>query len=326
MGRFLIAACLAALASLVAIPVADANICTSAAGCEFWDDQHHEYILYNVDTADIDVLIVPPASGFALMDLNAIEQSVADWDAGINAKGPAWLGAGITINSYTLGIDTPPQAALLDPEIIIWTANTNPFVSAGIGEQVPISICRQQSAAAHLHPEFDWVLQQTACEDGGAQCHVIQSQFAAGWARDMYDLNSHEFGHCLGIGHVGDALDFDAKTVPMSDIMSYQHAANVHCVSSLNILALQGVYATLLGQPGQLNAGAYVTASPASYSQATCTNPSEDLLAGLSFEVDPEQPFERVEDLGVPEELGIPAIEAWDPVELLADTPLAGFL
>jgi hypothetical protein len=133
----------------------------------------------------------------------------------------------------------------------------------------------------------------------------------------MYDLNAHEVGHCLGIGHVGDALDFDAKTVPLQDIMSYQNNPNqVHCVSSLNILALQEVYEPVLGTgPGQPPLS-YVHMSPSSYTQAACTNPADGLWVSASMESDPMAPVGAIQDLG-----GL-AVQAWDPVGLLADEPL----
>ncbi|MFA5944198.1 MAG: hypothetical protein WC876_07005, partial [Candidatus Thermoplasmatota archaeon] len=155
MGRFLIIACTAILAALTATPVATANICTTAAGCEFWDTTYHEVILYTVDTAQVDVLIIPPASATALWDLPAIEQSIAAWEAGINAMAPAWLANGLNIDAYTLGTDVPPTSALQDPEVIIASGAVNPVLLFGIGLQEPVSVCRQQSAAqaavSHQH-------------------------------------------------------------------------------------------------------------------------------------------------------------------------------
>jgi hypothetical protein len=298
MARFAIAACIAILAALVAAPGSQAAICSTASGCEFWDSSYHELILYEVDTADVDVLIVPPASATALWDIDAIQQGVQAWEAGINALAPAWLANGLTINSYVLGLDTPPQSALADPEIIVASGAANPVVLFGIGQQAPFSVCRAQTAAAHQHDLSDWLVQRTACSDGGVQCLVLNTNFLTGTTNRMYDLNAHEVGHCLGIGHVGDALDFDARTVPLDDIMSYQDDPNqVHCVSSLNILALQEVYEPVLGTgPGQAPLS-YVHMSPASYTQAGCTNPPEGLWVAASADVDPVAPVEAVQPL-----------------------------
>jgi hypothetical protein len=238
---------------------------------------------------------------------------------------PAWLANGLNIHSYTLGFDTPPQSALTDPEIVVVAATYNPVLLFGIGEQVPLSICRAQGGAMigtqHIHD--GWVLEQSSCADGGAQCVALNTNFLTGTTVEMYDLVAHEFGHCLGVGHVGDAGDFDAKTVPMNDIMSYQHSSHVHCVSSLNILALQGVYADILGQPGQLQPFDYVTQSPGSYSQTSCSNPPDGLWVSSSVDADPMRPVEALAALA-PENPadGLLTLAAWEPTSLLAGSPL----
>lgn len=324
MGRFLIVACTALLTALVTAPVANANICTKAAGCEFWDSNYHEYILYKVDTAQVDVLVVPPASATTLWDVSAVRQSVAAWETGINAMAPSWLASGLNIKTYVLGTDVPPTSALQDPEIIIASGAVNPVVLFGIGLQTPFSVCRQQAAASQQHIESDWLVQLMACQDGGAQCLVLNTNFLTGSTNRMYDLNAHEVGHCLGIGHVGDALDFDAKTTPRSDIMSYQNTpSKVHCVSSLNILALQAVYAPVLGQGAGQAPGTYVAQVPSSYSQTTCTNPPLGLWANSAVAVAPMQPVDAVQDVAAID--GV-AVAVWEPSELLADSPLAAFL
>ncbi|HUR24816.1 MAG TPA: hypothetical protein VM327_02230 [Candidatus Thermoplasmatota archaeon] len=322
MGRILIPACVVLLAILVAAPGATADICTKASGCEFWDSNYHEYILYKVDTAQVDVLIVPPASATTLWDVTAVRQSVAAWETGINAMGPSWLAGGLNIKSYVLGTDVPPASALEDPEIIIASGAVNPVVLFGIGLQTPFSVCRQQAAAAHQHMESDWLVQPMACQDGGAQCLVLNTNFLTGSTNRMYDLNAHEFGHCLGIGHVGDALDFDAKTVPLTDIMSYQNTpGQVHCVSSLNILALQAVYAPLLGQGAGQLPGTYVAQAPSSYTQTACGNPPLGLWANSAITVNAMQPVEAL-PLGLADAT---SASLWDPAIVLGDTPLGLF-
>lgn len=279
MLRPLAAFSLLAATALALVPSAAGAVCTSASGCEFWDNDHHEYILYEVDTSSIDVLILPPATPFAALgDMDILRASTEAWDAGIDALGPAWLANGVDIRTYVLGEDVPPASALQDPEIVVVTAEYNPFVLFGIGLQVPIGVCTQQGGAqqvlwSHWHGQASGV-QAVQCQSGGLQCVVINTNFLLGGERRLYDLNAHEVGHCLGIGHVGDALDFDAKTVPLTDIMSYNDVpSQVHCVSTLNIKALQAVYAPLLGQSGGQSAGTYVTQAASLYSQVNCPNP-----------------------------------------------------
>lgn len=267
------------LALLAFAPTASAAVCTTAAGCEFWDNDHHEYILYEVDTSSIDVLILPPVTPFAVLgDMDVLRSSVQAWDDGIDALGPAWLAGGVDIRTYVLGQDVPPQSALADPEIIVVTAEYNPFVLFGIGLQVPFGICTQQGGVEstlfqHMHGKESGVA-AFQCQSGGVQCVVLNTNFLLGGERRLYDLNAHEVGHCLGIGHVGDALDFDAKTVPLTDIMSYNDVpSQVHCVSTLNIRALEAVYAPLLGQPGGQGPGTYVHQAASAYDQVACANP-----------------------------------------------------
>lgn len=254
-----------------------------AQAADFNDNDYHEYILYNVDTAKIDVLIVPPASPYYSRDLSNIERSVQAWEDGIGALAPAWLADGLEIDFYTLGYDTPPADVLADPEIVIFSAEYNPVLLLGIGLAQPVTLCHGIDLAQenlHQHEGSPWGVLHSECKGGGYQCTVVNTNFL--WLpdsqneREMYDLNSHEFGHCLGIGHVGDALDFSAQNYPREDIMSYQHDPDqVHCVSSLNILALQAVYGALLGQPGlHQHAGTYVHMTPTAYETVNCVNPT----------------------------------------------------
>jgi hypothetical protein len=55
----------------------------------------------------------------------------------------------------------------------------------------------------------------------------------------LFNLVAHEVGHCLTLGHVGDALDHSSKTVPTWDIMAYTDdpAGQTKCVSTLDVEA-----------------------------------------------------------------------------------------
>lgn len=263
----------------------------------FNDNNYHEYILYNVDTPHIDVLIVPSASPYALRDNTILRQGIDAWDDGINDLGPSWLANGVEIRTYVLGEDIPPAEALADPEIIVVSAEYNPVLLFGIGLQGPISWCHGIGPGAGnldwredivAMPEFhehdgSWGMLAAQCDDGGKQCIVLNTNFLwlpdADNRRNMYDLNTHEVGHCLGVGHVGDALDFSAQNFPVKDIMSYQHGNHVHCVSTLNIKALEAVYGGLLGNPGVAQgAGTYVHMNPAVYALASCAEPTAGIL------------------------------------------------
>ena len=280
MARLLATACLLT-AALALVPSADAGICKKEQGCDFWDSSYHEYILYEVDTAQVDILVVPPASPFATRDLATVDLALDQWRSGIQQLADPWFAAGFSLDDYTLGVDIPTAEALSDPEILVLTAEYNPVLLFGIGLQTPLGLCVAQEEAFHQHGP--WASTMASCETGGQTCLAINTNFLLGGEVQMHDLVAHEVGHCLGIGHVGDALDFSAKTVPLDDIMSYQHDPDqVHCVSTLNVKSLQGVYAGLLGQPGQLLPGDYYTMAPSAYAQADCSNPEAGLLAGAS--------------------------------------------
>lgn len=55
----------------------------------------------------------------------------------------------------------------------------------------------------------------------------------------LYDLVSHEVGHCLTLGHVGDGAEGSWSSVPTNDIMAYHSdpPGLSKCVSSLNVEA-----------------------------------------------------------------------------------------
>lgn len=281
------------LVTLALAPTASAQAtCPGDTTPNFTDSCYHEYVLYDVDQPEIDILILPSASPYVLRDWVILEQSVKAWDDGINNLGPAWLADGVNLRWYSVGLDPIPDEATFDPEIVIVPAEFNPVLLFGIGLEAPLYWCRNvpdpreltQMAGFQQHTDSVWGMMRAKCDDGGFTCFVINTNFLwtpdAANRRDMYDLNSHELGHCLGIGHVGDALDFTANEYPEDDIMSYEtdgrDAGQVLCVSTLNILALQQVYGKLLGQSGYpMNPeGTYVHQDPADWDDDSCAEPT----------------------------------------------------
>jgi hypothetical protein len=294
-------ALLACLLALSALPL---------AGADFSDTNDHLSILYNLDQTEVDILILPSASPYALRDAALVQQSIQMWDDGIDHLGQAWLAAGLNLHQYRVGIDPIPVRALWDPEIVVVPAEANPALLLGTGLEPmnvlgayychgippPEGFTLAQALAAlpgfHQHKGSAWGsvagnAPGRGCASGGATCFVVETNFL--WTpdaqnrRSMYDLTSHEVGHCLGLGHVGDDLDFTATTYPHDDIMGTENDgghSHVLCVSTLDVLGLERVFGWLLGQPGypQFPAGSYVELPPTSWWVDPCAEPTASPL------------------------------------------------
>lgn len=254
------------------------QVCETADGCTFWDDDYHEYTVYELDTAELDVLIVPAASA-TLTQTNAMAKAVRAWADGAQAFGADWFRDGFRINAYVVGQDSIPPAALQDPEIVVLGAEVNPLVLFGIGLEPKQILCAvmgegaERSYRAHAHDGME--VRAADCTGYGFTCFAINSSFLDGGAIYMQDLVAHEVGHCLGGGHVGDALDFSAKLAPRQDIMSYQHnETHVHCVSNMNVRVLEDVYAGILGhsEADLHRVGEYTTFPLRDYRHVLCEN------------------------------------------------------
>ncbi|HVL88126.1 MAG TPA: hypothetical protein VM681_09025 [Candidatus Thermoplasmatota archaeon] len=266
-----------------------------AASGFFNDDDYHEVVLFTWDESTLDVVIVPPIHPLVTYRVEAVKQSVQAWQDGIDEIG-GWLSGRVVLNTFTIGdVATPTIDHVADPEVIV-LLSTEPGV-LGIGIPWDFFVCEfafgespyslpaafeRALAGAHQHEGSPWaVFRASSCRDSTENvCFVVNTNWMM-YQNGMYDLNAHEFGHCLGIGHVGDAGDFKAKKFPATDIMSYQHDPNrVHCVSTLNILAIQVAFAGVLGEtppptesPSWRSWRVFVRQAPADYGQVSCLNP-----------------------------------------------------
>ncbi|MEY2567657.1 MAG: hypothetical protein QOE35_2186 [Actinomycetota bacterium] len=156
---------------------------------------------------------------------------------------------------------------VVDPEIVV--VATNPVGGAGIGID-PVATAAQSGAVPVFTDEngvpchgiqnpFDFQAWEnlpgfndhhhqrtgTYVEDcggaGGNTCFAING--AIDPAPDkldffgLFDLVSHEFGHCLTIGHVGDGAEGSWGVLPSNDIMAYSQdpPGGTKCVSSLDV-------------------------------------------------------------------------------------------
>lgn len=214
--------------------------------------------LNRLDTPEIDVLLVPPASPYPERDLRTMRQAVEMWADGIATLAPAmdldWLSDGVDFDLF-VDDDALSLDPLWDPEIVVLASN--PVGGAGIGID-PVEAVFGGSGPCHGQPNplaslEDWQALpgfdghhgglggtfSVQCEGGGSLCFAVNGAIdPAPGVLDvfgLYDLVAHEFGHCLTVGHVGDAMDHEAEAVPYADIMSYTNQEHDKCVSTLDV-------------------------------------------------------------------------------------------
>ncbi|MGB1697083.1 MAG: hypothetical protein ACPHK8_01635 [Thermoplasmatota archaeon] len=245
--------------------------------CDFDDGLYHEYVVYDLDTTVIDVLIVPPAGVSTPDNIAASRLAVQQWSDGIEALGEPWFTEAFELNTYAVGEDVPSIDAVSDPEIIVISTSAEFLIGIGLEPKqigcILLGETALQDYGGHFHGE-NYVMAQD-CTGIGFTCFALN--VGAPDPRGLYDLIAHEVGHCLGAGHVGDAGDFKSRYAPVEDIMSYQdNPEKVHCVSNLNARVLEGVYAHLIEPEGNhtfLPRGSYLPMHPAEYYQHECDNP-----------------------------------------------------
>ena len=239
---------------------------------QIWEEEPSEsnvchYIktgLNHLDSPQVDVLIVAPVSPTAERDMRIMRQSIEMWEAGIG-----YLSARMGLNWLTDGMDFHISVdyfdplgteggefttyPLVDPEIVVIA--TNPVGGIGIGTD-PVSSglpChpvanpldfQQWQSLPGFNSHHDGRTGTYAEDCGGSGGNVC---FAINGAIDpasevidifgLFDLVSHEVGHCLTLGHVGDAGDGKWGAVPRSDIMAYSNEprGRTKCVSTLDV-------------------------------------------------------------------------------------------
>ena len=246
----------------------------SSVGASHADQSYDLPLWFRWDRSALDVIIVPPNHGQIVNDegvlndgdpneltpfnsyMDAIEASVADWDRAVEMFGSEWLRSDVVTNVYVAGRDLIPPTALASPEIVITTDETK-LNTLGV--------------AVNTRP-----------------CIVDNSKF---WIEsftyaDMYNVNSQEYGHCLGLEHVVD-------NHPEHDAMAGQYVHQVgaqgthlHCVSNLDVLGLEAVFGRLFNRPSpdsvSIPVSAYGTtcAPPAGSAASTPTPVQTDVIVG----------------------------------------------
>ncbi len=236
-----------------------------------------------LDSPQVDVLVLVPVSPTAERDMRIMRQSVEMWEGGIDLladqMGLDWLADGVEFHVTVDYVDVTGDGGggefttypIADPEIVVVAAN--PSGGAGIGvdpaylvsgmfgtdtNEVPchgIPNLLFDFDAWESVPGFDSHHEErtgTYTEDcegaGGNVCFAVNGAIDPATSTldvmNLFDLVSHEFGHCLTIGHVGDGgetiLNQGWGPVPTNDIMSYNKDpyGRYKCVSTLDVEAL----------------------------------------------------------------------------------------
>lgn len=192
--------------------------------------------------AKLDVIVVPPAHGplvnwggplggggpeeIGLTNsyIAATEDSIAEYQRVIRKHGPRWLAKRFVVKTYVAGRDQIPERVREDPEAVIVFNEHQGFI---LGVTV-----------TGLPPD----------------CFISNSMaWTASYSySDMYNVNLHEFGHCLGLDHfVGPAED--PVYVHENMTPAYQHnvgepGTHRHCVSNFNLKAITYAFDPVRGK------------------------------------------------------------------------------
>ena len=234
---------------------------------------HMRTDLNGLDSPKVDVLVMVPVSPTAERDMRIMRQSVEMWEGGIDylagQMGLDWLGAGmdfhVTVDYFDLSggeggeFTTYP---IVDPEIVVIASN--PVGGVGIGiDPVDFVFTNENLVPCHnVQNPFDFEYWEnlpgfndhhqertgTYVEDcggtGGNICFAINGAIDPAPEQldffNLFDLVSHEFGHCLTLGHVGDGAEGAWGVVPTNDIMAYSSDPpdRNKCVSTLDVEAV----------------------------------------------------------------------------------------
>jgi hypothetical protein len=221
-----------------------------------------------LDAPKVDVLILVPVSPFAERDMRIMRQAVEMWEGGIDYLAEEMKLPWLTTVDFRITVDAVGNVdtyPVVDPEIVIIASN--PVGGIGIGIDPTqflneLEIYDTDGVPCHgITNPFDFGTWQgmpgfdqhhgkdegVYVEDcGGAGGNVC---FAVNGAIDpvpgvtdvfgIFDLITHEFGHCLTLGHVGDGAEGSWGVVPTNDIMSYSEdpPGRSKCVSTLDVEA-----------------------------------------------------------------------------------------
>lgn len=198
--------------------------------------------------------------------MRIMRQVVEMWDGGIDhladEMGMPWLREvefRITVDAVG-NVNTYP---VYDPEIVIVASNPVGGIGIGIdptqflnelqvydtdgvpctGVENPFDFASWSALPGFdsHHGEREGVYVEDCGGAGGNVCFAINGAIdplpGVTDVFGIFDLISHEFGHCLTLGHVGDGAEGAWGAVPTNDIMSYSEdpPGRSKCVSTLDV-------------------------------------------------------------------------------------------
>ena len=199
-------------------------------------------------TGHLTVYIVPPTHGqlyngngplgggdpkevtpFENSYLRAIENSIEEWNRGIRMFGSETLKKTFKADVYVLGRDELPDQS--SPDILVFTdENKGPVLGFAMGVK--------------------------PCLVNNSQMFIRSFTYA-----DMYNVMGQEYGHCLGLGHVGSQGGIEPTSDqkhPEHDVMNGFYADSVgaadthlHCVSTLDVKGLEFTFVHTLQGSGE---------------------------------------------------------------------------
>jgi hypothetical protein len=217
-----------------------------------WAD--HEDGIYELPAQDdwtkarLTVYIVPPSHGqlynnngplggadpnevtpFQNSYLRAIEASIEEWNRGIRQFGSKALKKRFHADVYVIGRDELPDQS--SPDILVVTdENKGPVLGFAMGGN--------------------------PCIVNNSQMFIRSFNYA-----DMYNVMGQEYGHCLGLGHVGSQGGVEPTSEqkhPEHDVMNGFYADSIgaegthlHCVSNLNVKGLEYTFVKTLTGSGE---------------------------------------------------------------------------
>ena len=231
--------------------MAAALMVTLVPGSAFAD--HEEDGIYELPALDmwtkaqLTVYVMPPTHGqlynangplgggdpnevtpFENSYLKAMEASIEEWNNGINKFGSDKLKKTFKAHVYVVGRDELPAQGT--PDILVYTDETK-------------------------GPVLGFAMRSDPCIVNNSQMFTRSFNYA-----DMYNVMGQEYGHCLGLQHIGSQGGVEptsAQKHPAHDVMNGFYAdaigsaeSHLHCVSNLDVKGLEYTFVKSLTGDG----------------------------------------------------------------------------